>query len=302
MSNYRTSRGFEQALKEAARVLEKKYGRPADIIMQEFWRGRLLARIFHSGDSNFVLKGGTSLLARIPTARRTRDLDLSIIDGREKERAIEELEFLTKIDLEDFFRFELISVESLKQEKEFLSIYRLRYRVFIGINERTTISIDLALGCNPTAPIETMRPKNIEGLLLSNPPYQLYPLVDHIADKVCAIIEKHGSKGDQESSRVKDLVDLCIIACNETVESRPLAFAIHSEAYICGIFPLVEFKVPDKWLTHPEQYRSQAKGVLIDELADNQDQAVRLVKSFIDPVLSENLEQRIWRPKEKQWS
>jgi hypothetical protein len=162
--------------------------------MEEYWRSRFIARIFYDNTTSYVLKGATSILARIPDTRRTRDLDL-FAQGFDIDEAIEEIDNLTKRDLGDFCRFDLTSNEVIQQETAGRHGYRLKYQLHIGTRKVTSlINVDLIFGCEPTAEIETVFPKNIEGFPLSNHPYQLYPLVDHIADKVCAIMDKYGDE------------------------------------------------------------------------------------------------------------
>lgn len=75
---YPTARGVESAIKDAARTAAQLH--PAlDVnkyIQLEYFN-RFLSRIFSEGEnSEWVLKGGTGILARIPSARSTRDIDL----------------------------------------------------------------------------------------------------------------------------------------------------------------------------------------------------------------------------------
>ena len=58
--------------------------------------------------------------------------------------------------------------------------------------------------------------------------YRRYPLVDHVADKVAAIIERYG-RGDHPSTRFKDLVDLVAIAIGDSVDAGAQRAAIASE-------------------------------------------------------------------------
>jgi hypothetical protein len=50
--------------------------------------------------------------------------------------------------------------------------------------------------------------------------YRAYPLADHVADKACAIFERHGPTGTP-STRYKDLVDLVAIVLSAPVEAEP---------------------------------------------------------------------------------
>jgi predicted nucleotidyltransferase component of viral defense system len=290
MSDFKTSRGLEQAVKEAA----KQSGRPVQKVQEEFWRSRLLARIFQSSGSRFVLKGGTGLLARVPDARKTRDLDLAVAQDCEDETALTEIEALAKIDLLDHCRFELISSTSIQQEAAYRRGYNLKFKMHIGTREvAAPVNIDLVIGCSPTSPIEVLFPKNMENLPLNDVEYSLYPLVDHIADKVCAIMETHNG---HESSRIKDLVDLVVIALNQSVLLERLAIAIDSESKMRGIAPIEEFAIPGEWMSYPGRYRKMTHDTAIDEFYRSQNNAVELTKKFINPALLCPSSDLIWDP------
>ena len=50
----------------------------------------------------------------------------------------------------------------------------------------------------------------------TQPPYQVYPLVDHVADKLAAMYELHGPSL-RPSTRFKDLVDLVAIVTQASI-------------------------------------------------------------------------------------
>lgn len=76
--HYDSPRAVEAAIASAAKAAsaEDLSLPPHDRIRQEYFR-RFLTRVFIEGDrSEWVLKGGTSMLARVPSARATTDIDL----------------------------------------------------------------------------------------------------------------------------------------------------------------------------------------------------------------------------------
>jgi Nucleotidyl transferase AbiEii toxin, Type IV TA system len=64
--------------------------------------------------------------------------------------------------------------------------------------------------------------------------YRAYPLADHVADKACAIFERHGAAGTL-STRYRDLVDLVAIVLAAPVEAEPQMTALRSEAQRRGL-------------------------------------------------------------------
>ena len=74
--------------------------------------------------------------------------------------------------------------------------------------------------------------------------YRLYPVVDQIADKVCATMQIHQGL---PSSREKDLVDLVVLAVTQNVDGTALGLAISTEAGRRLMEPIDQFVVPSNW-------------------------------------------------------
>jgi adenosine deaminase len=73
---YSTAKGVEAAIREAARsaVRLDPSHTTNEVIRIEYFH-RFLSRVFSDGtETEWVLKGGTGILARVPSARATLDL------------------------------------------------------------------------------------------------------------------------------------------------------------------------------------------------------------------------------------
>lgn len=105
LNEYESPRAVLRAISAAAKRQAKEVGAPVDKIMQMEYRNRLLARVFAPG-TEWVLKGGTSTLVRLPDARATKDIDL-LRQGAGIEAAVSELQEIAAKDIGDFFRFTL---------------------------------------------------------------------------------------------------------------------------------------------------------------------------------------------------
>ncbi|WP_072500520.1 nucleotidyl transferase AbiEii/AbiGii toxin family protein [Olsenella phocaeensis] len=70
---YSTPAAFDRAIKKAVRESGTNPGEG----YRQALRDRFLCRVFADANETFVLKGGSGLLARIPDARATRDLDFA---------------------------------------------------------------------------------------------------------------------------------------------------------------------------------------------------------------------------------
>ncbi len=228
---YSTAAGVEAAIKDAARkaaAADPSLNINERIRLEYF--NRFLSRVFSEGnDSEWLLKGGTGMLARVPSTRTTLDIDL-YRSGITLNQALTDLQRLSKVDLDDHFRFPYADHEqSIGGDKQpHTDGYRVAFEVFIGPRKKSTLYVDLVVGAVLTAPASTMDPANALNLpRLVSHEYRLYPVVDQIADKVCATAQTYR---DRPSSREKDLVDLVVLAVTQDVDGSGLAVAISTEA------------------------------------------------------------------------
>lgn len=89
---------FDRAVKRSIRAS----GREPGIAYREMLRDRFLCRVFSGGDQRFILKGGSELLARMPDARATRNVDFATREKESAESALRALSELVSGDLGDF--------------------------------------------------------------------------------------------------------------------------------------------------------------------------------------------------------
>lgn len=123
----------------------------------------------------------------------------------------------------------------------------------------------------------------------------LYPVVDQVADKVCATMDAY--PGGKRSSRVKDLVDLIVLAHTQVVELAGLREAIDAKRTLSGIAPFVRIDIPDAWaLTWP----TTAKGVPM-AAGYSFVEAMEIVTAFLAPALDERTASATWDPGRLAW-
>lgn len=158
---YPTAAGVEAAIKDSAK--KAAAGDPSlnvneRIRLEHF--NRFLSRVFSEGaESEWLLKGGTGMLARVPSARTTLDIDL-YRDGFTLDQALADLQRLARTDLGDHFRFEYAGHEKSigGEEQPYTEGYVVTFEVLIGARSRGTIIVDLAVGAGLTAPVTTADP------------------------------------------------------------------------------------------------------------------------------------------------
>lgn len=125
----------------------------------------------------------------------------------------------------------------------------------------------------------------------------MYPLVDHIADKVAATFDRYGDMGNP-STRYKDLVDLVAIVIGASVEAESQILALSSEAKRRRVTLPDHFTVPDRALWERGYAAEAARSLL--PIARTLDGALGVVSPFIDPLLGGSARGR-WDPKARQW-
>lgn len=107
-------RSLEQAIKEAAKKAAAQAGTGVSAVrvdaqIRQARFDRFLSRVFADGDrSEWLLKGGLSMLARVPRSRTTKDVDLAALHAADFAEAERALAALAAADLGDHLTFRLI--------------------------------------------------------------------------------------------------------------------------------------------------------------------------------------------------
>jgi hypothetical protein len=263
-------------------------------LIEEFLYGRLLARVFSGNDQSWVLKGGTAILARVRTARHSQDIDLFHRLGN-LDAAIASLRELAAIDLGDRFRFVVPDgrARDTTQTQPGVAGARIKVTAYCGTKQAGVIPIDLVVGAVITEEPEDLEPQSrldIPGF--DAPRYRVYPVADHIADKLCATVERHGRE-QRESSRHRDMVDLVIIARTQTVYAAALWNAIEAERQHRGLDAITAYAAPESWRAlYPGEARTSAECAEYPTF----EAAHALISQFLDPVLDGRIRDQVWDP------
>ena len=147
---YKTPQALEQAVKAAA----SKSGRDTHEAITEFYHDRFLCRVFSSNEPSFILKGGQSMLAKIPDARKTKDIDLL---GRttDLEEALDELKRATAVDLGDYIEFRFRDAVPTDTSQDYRKGYTSRFDTWLGGTKHVGIvSVDLVVDPVPADEFE----------------------------------------------------------------------------------------------------------------------------------------------------
>lgn len=305
-SGYRNWQGVSQAIKaEAVRAAsDKECSLTVTEQIVQANHDRFLSRVFSEGaDSEWLLKGGTAMLARVPRSRATRDLDLAATTASDLDAAQEALRQLVAGDLGDHIVFVLTTARETGRGENQPDV-RTRRLVFTGQDVRTRrrlfdVPVDVVVGPPPIGTVETADPANRMRLAhpLPSCPYRLFPLADQVAEKVLATMTTYAGR---PSSRVKDLVDLVTIARSQVVDLRELQAAIEAKRFASGLPPFEELAIPADW---SRTYRALAMKTPVVGDVTTIAAATALMERFLGPALvEERVESGLhWSPATQEW-
>ncbi len=295
MSPYATSKGMWSAAKAKAQARSQETGLDANRILDEFVMQRLLARVALHDSQGWVLKGGSAMLMRVPNVRATRDIDLF---AREVtiEHALEKLDEALAVNLNDFFRFRVEKTQTLNRANAQGLVRGCQVSVgaTLGVKHLSRIRIDLVTGSLMTGEPDMAKQLSlIQGF--TGPTIMLYPIVDHIADKVCATQDSYANG---RSQRARDLVDLVVFRSTQKVDGAALELAIHSEWQHRGLNGLPTFNPPKGWKSGYTKLVGDASANLRFPAFE---QAVLEAREFILPAANRQTAGRSWDPNLKAW-
>ena len=159
------------------------------------------------------MKGATALLARQIAVRHTLDID--VYRAGTIAQVERDLRKAAQSDIGDWMRFEL--GRATRVAAGAAQAVRVTVESYIGNQLWAAFHVDLvADGIRMTAtpePVSPLTPIDLPGQ--QRHPWLAYPLVDHVADKTCAILERNG-EAERPSTRYKDLVDPVAMTTSST--------------------------------------------------------------------------------------
>lgn len=304
--SYRTPRALQAALTDRARRRAAQLGVSSGDLVTRWYHQRLLARVLIQDPRGWLLKGGQALLVRFDhTARHSRDIDLYRPSAHDLDEAVYALVTGAETNLDDHLRFEYRDRRTLVEDA---ATTRVTFNVYLGVTPMAPIHVDLVVGLTP---IGTPITRQLEPAVPIDwpadwPSVRLYPLVDHLADKILAMYEVHGPER-AASSRFRDLVDIALIALRETVDGQQLRAAVRSEhdrrvALGTAVELPDTFVVPNRstWLSGYAREAARVPGL---EQYRTLDAAVALADVFLSPVLAANpTDLGHWQFDERRWS
>lgn len=296
MARYRSAEAFRRALETRLLTLSTETGRSLVRLRKEVVFDRLLARLLTAAPGSWLLKGGLALDYRFgDRARTTKDIDIAMAGG--EDGATEAVLASQAVDLDDFFVFSLERSTELDELQEGAAVrYQVRSELAGRLFEE--FLLDVGFDTPKDVGVETVRGPDLLAFADIAPvEVPALMLEIQVAEKLHAYTRTYGQAGTA-SSRVKDLVDLALIATSASLDGHRLLTAIEETFASRGSHD-VPATVP-----RPSPDWSVPYGRMAREIGINPDPdaGFQLASMLLNPLLARVVEARIWEPTEKRWA
>ena len=289
---YATPVAFRSALTDRIKATAASGPWTIQQLQRQVAYDRILERLYLINDG-WIVKGATALLARDLGVRASLDVDVY----RDVTRQIAEADLrrAAALDLGDWFRFEVGTGSPIATAS-----VRLAVTALIGTTVWVRFHVDLVGADLQMTGQPDAVPPLARGVIpdVEQHGYRVYPLVDHIADKVAAMYEPHGDARGP-STRYRDLVDLIAIVGSCAVRADAQIVALRSEFERRRLTWPTRFQAPDyaSWRTG---YAAEAQRSLLTA-EQSLDDALAAVAPFVNPLFDGSVHGR-WSPRERRWA
>jgi predicted nucleotidyltransferase component of viral defense system len=289
---YESGGAFRMALEARLRAEALETNAPLARLRKLVAFDRLLARMMSADQQDrWLLKGGLALQVRmLEGARTTKDIDVLLREsGADAHRRLVEA---SKRDLDDWFEFEVAPPQTLTGEAG----VRVPMRCRLDSREFESFHVDIGVGDPVVADPESFVVTDIlEFAGISPTTVRCYPIAQHLAEKIHALTRPHG---DRENSRVKDLVDVVIIA-----EASALMAQQAREALDATFAARHTHPVPERLPTFPRLWSPAYRRMAVEAgvTAQKFEDGLELMERFINPLLDGSAG-GAWVPDQRRWS
>lgn len=252
---------------------------------------RFLARLTAHSSAGWALKGGFHLQLRFGiVSRSTKDIDLAI------DKELPEIRKLFAVtgalDLQDGFSFEVSNPTAENRTRS-----NIRVKVQSLLDDRVFEAFHIDVGMHDPA-VKRFDWMPMSGILdfadIPSPRIPCYPVAQQVAEKVHALSRPHASG---MVSRVKDFVDLLILARWKRLESGRLRAALSETFEAMNTHPLPREvpRLPVSWES-PFRKLTKEAGLSIQDFHEG----IAALHGFLDPVLA-GAAHGTWNPDTWKW-
>lgn len=298
---YTSAAAFRQALEAHLRRHSHNTGLSIVRLRKGTTFNRLLARLLDVAPDRWLLKGALALDFRLGAhARATLDMDLGRDD--DADAATADLLAAQEHDLGDYFAFAVERTDRLDALREGAAV---RYHVHAELASRTFehVIVDVGFTDHPAGKRDgraelIAAPDLLSFAGIAPPIVPVITLDHHIAEKVHAYTRGYGSTGAVQSTRVKDLVDLALIAAQASVVAERV------RAALVEVFGGRSLQALPPEIPHPPSSWQPPYAVLARSIGIQSDLEAghAQVAAFLNPLLAPTpLTHAVWDPKQQCW-
>ena len=290
---YKDGGAFRRALEDRLRNRSLTTGEPLVRLRKLVAFDRFLARLVVANPDTWVLKGGYALQLRIgERARTTKDIDL-LMQGTSVE-AHDLLSDATSLDVKDWFSFEVGRAFSTELDNQ---PGNARYPVHSLLDGRTfeRFHVDVGVGDPIVAAPERLTGSPILKFAGIRPTtFPSYSESQHLAEKIHAYTREYGTRSN---TRVRDLIDILLIAMTSELKSGDLMRALHLifEARATHEIPTQLPDPPSEWARSFPRFREE-----LELPWKNLLEAVQAARLFMEPILNKETTGK-WTPTKWKW-
>jgi len=289
---YRTSAAFRTAL-EARLKAAQHGGVGLARLRKRVVFERLLARLHVVAPDAWVLKGGFALELRLGSqARTTKDIDVDWAIGEDE--AVGLLLDAAAVTLDDRFEF---AIERAQVDDDLPGGgQRWAVAATLAGREFERVAIDIGFAAESVFEPESIASSHLLDFADIAPIHiPTVAIEQHVAEKLHAYTRTYAA--GRSSSRVKDLVDLVVIAHTTTIDADRLTRAIKEIFQRRGTHP-VPYAVPSP----PGDWGPGWRRLVVNVPAD-EDVGIGYANaaSFLDPILERGLTSGTWDPGASEW-
>ena len=292
---YASAPPFRQALEARLGAVSRAGGPSLARLRKEVVFDRLLARLVAVAPDRWILKGALALDYRLgDRARTTRDIDLAM--RGDEASATADLLAAQAHDLGDFFSFAIERTSTLDRSASGAAV---RYHVVAELAGRTFDEFVLDVGFDPPAGVEPDRlhgPDLLAFAGIDAVTVPALPLEFAVAEKGHACTRAYGARG-LASTRVKDLVDLVLVAGEAGLDARRLTEALDATFDHRATHPLPP-QLPGPPADWRVPYGRMCRDIGLDP---DLDAGHDLAAALVDPVLAGGVAEGTWDPAARSW-
>jgi hypothetical protein len=290
---YLTGGAFRRALEDRLRSTSRQDSIPLTRLRKMVAFDRFLARLVQYSPDRWVVKGGLALQLRlINRARTTKDIDLTAIAPDQVIYPV--LKNVGALNLGDWFSF-LVAQPVRQMPGDFGGT---RYPIQALLDGRTfeNFHIDIGVGDPMIDPVDYLPTSPVlEFAGLEPTLVPCFPITQQIAEKLHAYTRPRSSG---EPSRVKDFIDILLLAELGEIKADGLVQAIQATFHFAATHPL-----PPMVPAPPRDWAS-AFGKMADEVGlsnFNLAQAFSAIQAVLDPVLQGKVSGMKWDSATWSW-